>query len=240
MARNDPRRQADELVERLHIVNTRAIDLAEALLLLSRAGQRSFTREGVDLSLVVEEATETLLPLEEKRGVTIQTSGEVNRTTGSHVLLLQMTTNLVHNAIVHNLSEHGTVWVRTAVHPGSVTLTVDNTGAELSPQLVSTLTEPFQRGTKRIRDDHAGVGLGLAIVKSIAHAHDGTLAITARPAGGLTVAVRLPAAPPHPADDGQSNCRTATRPMSGALTLLRRAWTVLSRAAGGTSGVASA
>ncbi|MGW5686257.1 ATP-binding protein [Nonomuraea sp. NPDC003754] len=133
MARNDPRRQADELVERLHIVNTRAIDLAEAQILLSRAGQRSFTREGV--------------------------------------------------------------------------------------------------------------GLGLAIVKSIAHAHDGTLAVTARPTGGLTVAVRLPAAPPHPrtpADDGQSNCRTATRPMSGALTLLRRAWTALSRAAGGTSGVASA
>ncbi|MBO3746109.1 HAMP domain-containing histidine kinase [Streptosporangiaceae bacterium NEAU-GS5] len=196
VARNDPRREADQLIERLHTVNTRAIDLAEALLLLSRADQRAFTRESVDLSLIVEEATETLLPLAEKRGVTIQTSGEVSRTIGSHVLLLQMTTNLVHNAIVHNLSEHGALWVGTAVHPGSVTLTVGNTGAELSQQLVSTLTEPFQRGTRRIRSDHAGVGLGLAIVKSIAHAHEGTLTITARPGGGLSITVRLPAAPP--------------------------------------------
>ena len=70
VARNDPNRGNDELVDRLHVVNTRAIDLTEALLLLSRADQRSFIREHVDLSLIAEEATETLLPLAEKRGVT--------------------------------------------------------------------------------------------------------------------------------------------------------------------------
>ncbi|GAA1761247.1 hypothetical protein GCM10009747_20470 [Agromyces humatus] len=61
--------------------------------------------------------------------------------------------------------------------------------------MVSTLTEPFQRGTERIRSDHPGVGLGLAIVTSIVHAHDGTLTVAPRPDGGLRVAVRLPAAP---------------------------------------------
>ena len=40
VARNDPSRDNDELVDRLHVVNTRAIDLTEALLLLSRADQR--------------------------------------------------------------------------------------------------------------------------------------------------------------------------------------------------------
>ena len=107
VARNDPNRDTGELVDRLHAVNTRAIDLTEALLLLSRADQRSFTREHVDLSLMAEEATETLLPLAEARGVTIETSGDIAPTIGSHALLLQMTTNLVHNAIVHNLPEHG-------------------------------------------------------------------------------------------------------------------------------------
>jgi two-component system sensor histidine kinase VanS len=76
-------------------------------------------------------------------------------------------------------------------------LTVENTGQKLTPQLVSTLAEPFQRGSKRIRTDHAGVGLGLAIVNSIAQAHDGTLALTPRAAGGLSVTVQLSAAPPH-------------------------------------------
>jgi two-component system sensor histidine kinase VanS len=196
VARNDPNRVNGELVENLHAVNTRAIDLTEALLLLSRADQRSFTPEHVDLSLIAEEATETLLPLAEKRGVSIETSGDITPASGSHALLLQMTSNLVHNAIVHNLPEHGTVRVTTSAHRETVVLTVENTGEQLTPQLVSTLAEPFQRGTQRIRADHAGVGLGLAIVKSIAQAHDGTLTLTPRSAGGLCVTVRLPAAPP--------------------------------------------
>jgi len=197
VARNDRNRDSGELVERLYAVNARAIDLTEALLLLSRTGQRSFTREPVDLSLIAEEAAETLLPLAETRGVTVETAGDLTPTSGSHALLLQMTTNLVHNAIVHNLPEQGTVWVTTSVQPKCVELTVENTGQHLTPQLVATLVEPFQRGSERVRTDHAGVGLGLAIVKSITHAHDGTLTLTPRATGGLRVTVQLPPAPPH-------------------------------------------
>jgi two-component system sensor histidine kinase VanS len=192
VARSDPTPDTVELLDRLHDVNSRAIDLTEALLVLSRADQRSFTPEHVDLSLIAEEAAETLLPLAEKRGLTIETSGDTTPTFGSHALLLQMGTNLLHNAIVHNLPEEGTVWVTTSVHPGSAELTVENTGEKLTPTLVSTLAEPFLRGTRRIRTDHAGVGLGLAIVKSITQAHDGTLTLTPRAAGGLRVTVQLP------------------------------------------------
>jgi two-component system sensor histidine kinase VanS len=194
VARNDPNRANSELDERLRAVNARAIDLTEALLLLSRADQRSFTREHVDLSLAAEEAIETLLPFAEMHGVAIEISGDMAPTIGSHALLLQMTTNLVHNAIVHNLPEHGTVWVTTGAHPKNVVLTVENTGEELTPGFVSTLAEPFLRGTERIRTDQARVGLGLAIVKSITEAHDGTLTLTPRAAGGLRVTVQLLAA----------------------------------------------
>jgi two-component system sensor histidine kinase VanS len=165
------------------------------MLLLSRADRRSFVRERVDLSLMAEEATETLLPLAEKRGVTVETSGDMALTIGSPALLLQLATNLVNNAIVHNLPEQGTVWVTTRVQRRSVMLTVENTGEELSPTLVSTLVEPFLRGTDRVRSEHAGAGLGLAIVERIAEAHDGSLTLTPRAAGGLCVTVQLPAAP---------------------------------------------
>jgi two-component system sensor histidine kinase VanS len=194
VARNDPSRDTDELLDRLHAVNARAIDLTEALLLLSRADRRAVTRDHVDLSLLAEEATETLLPLAEKHGVTVETSGELTRTVGSHALLLQLTTNLVHNAIVHNLPDQGTVRVSTTAHPEGVALSVENTGETLTPELVSTLGEPFLRGDERIHTDHAGAGLGLAIVRSIALAHDGTLTLTPQPSGGLQVTVRLPAA----------------------------------------------
>jgi two-component system, OmpR family, sensor histidine kinase VanS len=195
VARNDPHHDHDELVRRLREVNARAINLTEALLLLSRVGQQPIAGTHVDLSLVAEEATETLLPLAEQRGITIEVSGEGAPTVGSYALLLQLATNLVQNAIVHNLSDHGTVRVTTGARAGSVNLTVENTGEQLSPELVATLVEPFQRGTERARIHHAGVGLGLAIVQSIVGTLEGSLTLTSREAGGLRVTVQLPAAP---------------------------------------------
>lgn len=199
VARHDPHRDVDALIDRLHAVNTRAIELSEALLVLSRADRGAFERERVDVSLVAEEATETLLPLAEQRGVTMETAGDVAVTTGSSTLLLQMAMNLVHNAIVHNLPERGSVRVATGARGSTVTLVVENTGEQLAPQLVSRLAEPFLRGTSRIHSDHAGVGLGLAIVRSIVAAHDGTLELDARPEGGLAARVTLPAARDQPA-----------------------------------------
>ncbi|HEX4226813.1 MAG TPA: HAMP domain-containing sensor histidine kinase [Pseudonocardiaceae bacterium] len=192
LARNDPNRDKDELIERLHTVNTRAIDLTEALLLLSRADRGNFTREPVDVSLIAEEVAETLLPLAEKRQLTLEVTGEPTRTVGSSALLLALVTNLVQNAIVHNLPGGGTITVHTESRPDAGLLRVENTGHPLAPELVPTLTEPFQRGTQRSRtDDHAGTGLGLAIVDSIVRAHDGTLDIVARPSGGLLVTIRF-------------------------------------------------
>jgi two-component system, OmpR family, sensor histidine kinase VanS len=193
VARNDPTRDRGELIERLQTVNTRAIDLTEALLLLSSGDRQSVTREPVDLSLIAEEATETLLPLAERRQVTIDVTGERTQALGSPALLLRMVTNLVQNAIVHNLPAGGTVTIHTEARHDASVLQVENTGPPLPPELVPTLTEPFQRGTQRVRtDEHAGVGLGLAIVHSIVRAHDGTLDLAPRPAGGLLVTVRLP------------------------------------------------
>ncbi|MEU1304526.1 sensor histidine kinase [Streptomyces shenzhenensis] len=196
VARKDPTRDQDELFERLQTVNTRAIDLTEALLLLSRSDRGNFTRESVDLSLVAEETAETLLPLAEQRGITLDVTGGATWTGGSAELLLRMVTNLVQNAVVHNLPVGGTVTVHTEAQGDASVLRVENTGHPLPPELVPTLTEPFQRGTERVRtDEHAGVGLGLAIVHSIVRAHDGTLDLVPRPAGGLLVTVRLPGTP---------------------------------------------
>lgn len=194
VARTEPPEDPRELVERLHAVNARAIDLTEALLVLSRADQGGFAREPVDLSLLAEEAAEVLLPLAETRHVAVEATGEVALACGSPTLLLQLTTNLVHNAVVHNRPDGGTVWVGTRVGPAGAVLTVENTGEVLAPEVVATLTEPFQRGTGRIRDGQAGVGLGLAIVDSISRVHHGALVVAARPEGGLRVEVRLPAA----------------------------------------------
>ncbi|KAF4408021.1 sensor histidine kinase [Streptomyces lycii] len=196
VAREDPGRDREEFVERLRAVNTRAIDLTEALLLLSRSDRGNFARESVDLSLIAEEAAETLLPLAEQRRITLDVTGGPTRTSGSAELLLRMVTNLVQNAIVHNIPAGGTVVVHTEARGDTSVLRVENTGCPLPAEMVPTLTEPFRRGTERVRtDEHAGAGLGLAIVRSVVHAHDGTLGLAPRPAGGLRVTVRLPGTP---------------------------------------------
>ncbi|TXS54441.1 sensor histidine kinase [Streptomyces sp. t39] len=196
VARKDPTRDREELLERLGTVNTRAIGLTEALLLLSRSDRGHFTPESVDLSLVAEEAAESLLHLAEQRGITLGVTGGAARTGGSAELLLRMVTNLVQNAVVHNLPAGGTVTVHTGVQGGACVLRVENTGPPVPPDLLATLTEPFQRGTERARtDEHAGVGLGLAIVDSVVRAHHGTLGLVSRPVGGLLVTVRLPRTP---------------------------------------------
>ncbi|WP_283818187.1 HAMP domain-containing sensor histidine kinase [Microbacterium sp. CIAB417] len=192
VARTDPDRDVDALIDRLQDVNTRAIELTEALLLLSRAERRAFTRERVDLSLLAEEAVETLAPLADRRSIAVDVGGDAGIVSGSGPLLQQLVTNLVHNAIVHNL-QAGLVFVRTHVYPGSVALVVENSGPELPEPLIATLAEPFQRGAERTRsEDHVGVGLGLAIARRIVEAHDGSLVLSPRHGGGLVVTVWMP------------------------------------------------
>ena len=195
VAQSDPNRDNDELVTRLYAVNTRATELTEALLVLSLADQKSFEPARVDLSLIVEEATETLRMFAEKRSITIETSLVEVSTMGSHALLVQLTTNLLHNAIVHNVSGRGTVWVSTSSRPNGAELKIENTGEMITAQMATTLVEPFRRGVERIRIDDAGVGLGLAIVRSITVAHEGILSLNPRDTGGLCVIVQLPTAP---------------------------------------------
>ncbi|WP_269430916.1 sensor histidine kinase [Microbacterium mangrovi] len=195
VARKDPDRDVDLLLERLQAVNTRAIELADALLLLHRTSRAPAADDPVDLSLVAEEAAENLLPLAERRGVSLEVGGVAAPCRGSEALLLQLTTNLVHNAVVHNLPVGGTVTVTTATEPGAVLLRVENTGPELDAADIPVLLEPFQRGRGRARTpgaDHAGTGLGLAIAQNIVTAHRGELRFVPQ-AGGAVVTVRLPA-----------------------------------------------
>ncbi|UFU01931.1 HAMP domain-containing histidine kinase [Ruania suaedae] len=192
VARRDPTRDRAADLDRLDRLNSRAIALTEALLLLSRIGKAPLHTRAVDLSLFAEEATETVLPLAEQGRVGIEVDGTSAVAHGEPTLLLQAVTNLVHNAVVHNHADGG-VTVSTGRRGRTAWLVVENSGPVLDPGLVATLTEPFQRGSERRRTGaHDGAGLGLAIVSRIVEVHHGRLTLTAREAGGLHVRVDLP------------------------------------------------
>jgi len=186
IARTDPAADITRTLERLRITNTRAIELTEALLMLSRVEQVIELREAVDLSLAAEEAEEQLVALAESRGVRLDVAGEFAAVRGSAALIGQLATNLVHNAIVHNVPSDGTVRVRTSRKGDLSVLVVENTGPLVPIEVLPTLVEPFRRAAGRTHtDEHAGVGLGLAIVQGIMRAHGGSLVLTSLPAGGL-------------------------------------------------------
>ncbi|MGM7698424.1 sensor histidine kinase [Microbacterium sp. A84] len=198
VARDDPDRDVEVLIDRLQDVNARAIALTDALLLLARADGGTFERRSVDLSLLAEEAVETLHPLADQRGVTLSIRGTTAVTSGSPTLLEQLIVNLVHNAIVHNLTADGWIDVHTESGPAGAVVIIENTGEVIPAGFLATLREPFQRGAARSRSTDAapvGTGLGLAIAEGISRAHGGTLELESRRGGGLVVTVRLPSTP---------------------------------------------
>ncbi|MFJ6677926.1 sensor histidine kinase [Microbacterium sp. NPDC091382] len=193
VARSDPDRDVDDLLSRLAAVNERGVELVEGLLLLARADRGGFPQASVDLSLLAEDAAETLLPLAEARGVELVVRGDEAAAFGSSSLLGQVALNLLQNALIHGDATEP-VTVTTHRDGGAAILIVENGGDRLDPAVVSTLAEPFQRGAARIRrSDHERNGLGLAIVTAIVGAHGGELTLAARSAGGLRATVRLPA-----------------------------------------------
>ena len=193
VARSDPERDVPELLERLAAVNDRGVELLEALLLLGRVDRGGFPQASVDLSLLAEDAVETLLPLAEARGVDLVAHGEAATTFGSPSLLGQVALNLLQNALIHG-DPAEPVTVTTHLDHDSAVLIVENGGERIDPAAVATLAEPFQRGTARIRrSDQERNGLGLAIVSAIVGAHAGSLTLAARSSGGLRATVRVPA-----------------------------------------------
>ncbi|MFD0447502.1 sensor histidine kinase [Streptomyces indonesiensis] len=114
---------------------------------------------------------------------------------GHRPLAERLVINLVDNALRHN-GPYGWVEVATADEPGRAVLTVANSGPVVPPSALDQMFQPFQRlGDPRTNKD--GLGLGLSIVQAIAVAHDATLAVEARPEGGLVFTIGFPHPPVH-------------------------------------------
>lgn len=172
--------------------NARHERLIEGLLLLARSERELTTRTPVDLSEVAATVLKTSVR-DDRPDIEITTELTPGRTVGDPVLLEHLVSNLIDNAVRHNV-EDGTVVVRTGILDGWATCQVENTGPVVPAYEVQNLFEPFRRlSTARI-ESAKGAGLGLSIVRSVATAHAGTVVATPRDGGGLILTVRLPKA----------------------------------------------
>ncbi|MCY3646727.1 MAG: ATP-binding protein [Chloroflexi bacterium] len=105
-------------------------------------------------------------------------------------LLERLVTNLVENAIRHNVAD-GWVWVEVAQEGGEAVLRVRNSGPRITAEEVESFFQPFVQ-RQESGAGRSGLGLGLSIVQAIVRAHDGSLSARARREGGLEIEVRLP------------------------------------------------
>jgi signal transduction histidine kinase len=167
-------------------------ELIEALLTLARADRGPSPAEVVDLPTAVEDAIDLIGPAAAARQIRIDTALQDVQVAGDRVLLERLASNLVDNAVRHNVTG-GWVLASTRTHAGIAELTVANGGERIPPDQVTGLFEPFRRLAGRT-GSRPGSGLGLSIVASVAKAHGGHAEARARPDGGLDVQIRLPTA----------------------------------------------
>ena len=192
----DPDASADQLrslTERLRETNQANVETVDALLDLAEAQSGDIYREEVDLSEVVATVLAQLAPEAAEREVTLPAApGDIVVVEGDPVLLRQAVSNLLRNAVRHNVADGG-VEIELARAGDRARLLLSNDGPLVPAEHLTALREPFVRGAGRGRTRGDGHGLGLAIVSAVAAAHDGVLELSANPSGGLSVVLDLPA-----------------------------------------------
>jgi signal transduction histidine kinase len=169
--------------------------LLEALLTLATSEADPGEREPADLAAIASEALAAARPAISRLGLHVQTDLQPAALDGDPLLVQQLVTNLIDNAVRHNI-RGGEIQITTKISHAGALLSVANSGQVIPPAEVDRLFQPFQRlGPRPARPDGHGHGLGLSIVRAIASAHAATITAKPRPGGGLAIDVTFPRHP---------------------------------------------
>lgn len=189
-------RELRQVAERVFETNRRNGQLVDALLELAELGQRQLCTGAIDMPAMINDTLAQYDTAVRERCIHVRATLGKARAFGDEVLLRHAVTNLVSNAVRHNLIG-GFLEIETSRVDDSVLIRVENSGTELSASRVAQLTEPFARGAGRTAPTSGGSGhgLGLALVSTIADAHRAHLILQPRPGGGLVATLELRAAP---------------------------------------------
>jgi len=148
--------------------------------------------EAIDLAEVVEEAGHGAALMLEKHGGTLVTETTLPRLAGNRVLLVQLVSNLVDNAIKYRSDAPPVIIIRADRDAGDHRITVADNGRGIPPEDQERIFSTNARGTNS--DGTPGSGLGLAICRRIMEAHGGTITLSGSSQEGTAFELRFPPA----------------------------------------------
>jgi signal transduction histidine kinase len=182
----------------LLVSNAEQERLIEALLTLASSEAGPGECQPTDLAPITSAALAAARPAISRLGLDVHADIQPAALDGDPLLVQQLVTNLIDNAVRHNVPG-GDIQITTATSSGHPVLSVTNSGPVIPAAEVDRLFQPFQRlGPLPARRD-GGHGLGLSIVRAIATAHAATITAQPRPDGGLAIDVTFPPSTRSPA-----------------------------------------
>ena len=186
----DVRPETAEFLTLLREQTERLTQMTKTLLEMSNL-QQVARNEQLQLAPMVEEIFTDLVPLSEKRNVTLEAEGDA-ALTGSDALIYRLLFNLTENAVKYN-RPGGSVRIELAQRQEKCIIRVSDTGCGIPEEYQRSIFHPFFRVDKSRSREYGGAGLGLSLVWEIADLHGGSVWVEKSSDKGTTIVVELPA-----------------------------------------------
>jgi signal transduction histidine kinase len=212
----------------LHFVS-QVFDLSQL-----EAGDVELTEERIDLTKLVVEAVEEVIPAALAEGIIVNAdvATDLPALVGDQGKLRQVLRNLLANAVKFTSGDNRVTVSADKLRDGRLAIAVSDGGIGMSPAEIEQATIPFHRLENRdymkrdtpLRNDtgQTATGLGLPIARLLVELHGGELKITSQPGTGTTVTMLLPAERlvqqerPLPVGALGTTTAPAARPLPGA------------------------
>ena len=197
-------------LEKIHGAGTHLLGVINDILDLSKieAGRIEMTMETFPVGLLVSEAESMIRPLCDKKGneleVRLPEGVRTQAIRADRARLRQILFNLLSNA--NKFTDGGQVTLRVAVEVDAqgriwVLFAVHDTGIGMSPDVLSGLFQPFNRGDLELTRHIEGTGLGLAISRRLCQLMGGDITAESELGKGSLFTLRISA---HGGEAGDS------------------------------------
>ncbi|TFL15324.1 HAMP domain-containing histidine kinase [Pusillimonas caeni] len=154
------------------------------------SGHLSLLRQATDLSTDIETVVQLFEPRLRDAGLTPVLDLAPGKVDCDSARIRQALMALLENTRRHAVP--GALHIRLHMHDNLCTLSVEDDGPGIAPELTERLFEAFQRGDPSRTRDTTGSGLGLAVVRAIAAAHCGQASCRASGKGGTVFELNWP------------------------------------------------